>query len=72
MGASQSSISPAQKTPGRERSIRCSSSAAKSTPPALLMASSIGRGAMQRDGQVFDGRGQLVGIGEIGLRHELP
>ena len=43
MGASQSSISPATKVPGRCRSIKCSSTAAKATPPAVEMASSKGR-----------------------------
>ncbi len=50
VGASQSSISPAQKTPGIARSIRCSSSASKVTPPALLIASSSGRGAISEIG----------------------
>ena len=39
MGASQSSISPAQNTPGKACSINCGVIASNCTPPALLMAS---------------------------------
>lgn len=41
--ASQSSISPAQNTPGMLLTINPSSSPSKRTPPALLIASSSGR-----------------------------
>ena len=44
VGASQSSISPAAKVPGRSRSISSSVSPAKASPPAVEIASSIGRG----------------------------
>jgi len=38
VGASQSSISPAQNTPGMPLTINPSSSPSKRTPPALLIA----------------------------------
>ena len=53
VGASQSSISPATKVPGRRRSIRYSSTSAKGTPPAVLMASSRGRRAVMGMGRAW-------------------
>ena len=50
VGASQSNISPAQKTPGSVRTIKRASSASKGTPPAVLIASASGRGATNRNG----------------------
>ena len=55
MGASQSSISPAQNTPGSWRSINCSLSASKCTPPAVLMASSSGRVRTSVNGRQLTG-----------------
>ncbi len=53
VGASQSSISPAQNTPGSCWSIRCAFSPSKRTPPAVLMASSMGRGAFRVIGRAL-------------------
>ena len=50
MGASQSSISPAQNTPGTARSMPLASSDSKRTPPAVLIASFSGR-AIASQGQ---------------------
>ncbi len=53
MGASQSSISPATKTPGFRRSMKRTSSSAKGTPPAVDMARAIGAVAVSRTGTLF-------------------
>src|SRR3972149_4993700 len=53
VGASQSNISPAQKNPGNSWIIKFSSSDSNVTPPALLMASSNGRGAINGIGNCF-------------------
>ncbi len=71
MGASQSSISPAQNTPGMARIINCSSSASKATPPAVLIASSIGRVATSRSGKALSAGSEPDRIGEVFLRHGL-
>ena len=41
----------AQNTPGDDFSCRESSNASRRTPPALLIASAIGRGAVSRNGR---------------------
>ncbi len=65
VGASQSSISPAQNIPGMDRSIKCSSSNSNLTPPALLIASSNGRVASYWDRQILDEVGEAFHIGVV-------
>lgn len=61
VGASQSFISPAQNRQGRSSSIRSGVSASIITPPALLIALSIGRVAITQNGSALMAAASLVG-----------
>lgn len=67
VGASQSSISPAQKTPGKDLIIRSSDKSSKRIPPAELIASSSGRGEMSGTGIAFIVEDKASGL-EITVR----
>ena len=61
VGASQSIISPAMKTPGIRRNIRRSSSSLQHTPPAEEMASASGRGPSRGMRQPLTSRASASG-----------
>src|SRR5690606_15989552 len=61
VGASQSNISPATKTPGMDETMSDSSSDSNLIPPAVLIASGSGRGESSVSGSALTARATVAG-----------
>ena len=65
VGASQSSISPAQYTPGRLDNIKQELKSSKTTPPAVLIASSTGLGLLSGTDKCFRQTAKASGLARV-------